>query len=244
MASQTRSEYVKLVHGLQNGSSGIVTATPQSALVTLLRELFEAWGRVAKSQSREDFLRWLETANTASDKPGDDRTLGLLDTLDDFLLSAVVELEMLANRELEPLELEHKLKELWQHTYARYATTEERRLREIFVRRGRALQSRIYSSPEERRRIYRTSLPPRAASRLIGKYDEIVEHLRLGASYAYWQIPERRIYMEDLVRLLADALGLRLDTVWRSQLGWWLVPTFAKNPRPNEIGLTPIQMTR
>ena len=120
---------------------------------------------ISTSNRQDNFLTWLEkTAPLDSGNNLSDAQLSAietLDSLDSILLSAIVEIEQLAANDLNPNELEEQLQNIWQRSFTHYASREQERLENLFIRRGRALKTEIYKDLSQRRRLYRTSLPPR-----------------------------------------------------------------------------------
>jgi len=232
---QARDRYFTLVEGLQRQSEvDDGSANAQSPLAELLIYLEKQWRRLSGSEARGNFLDWLEqTAPLAArDDLTDDTGLAAieaLDSLDGLLLSAIVEIEQVAEEELSADELENRLKKIWQRSYAHYASKEEARLEEFFIRRGRALKVRIYPDSSRRRLLYRTSLPPRSGAGLLNLYPMIRRHLETGEEYALWNHDERFDYIRTVIgqlgtlpRFSLSEKAGRTKVVWHEVLRWWL----------------------
>ncbi|QLE40705.1 DEAD/DEAH box helicase [Nostoc sp. C052] len=164
-----------------------------------------------------------------------------LDSLDSILLSAIVEIEHLTAKDLSPNELEEQLQKIWRRSFAYYASFEQERLENLFIKRGRALKTEIYSNYSQRRRLYRTSLPPRAGNELLTIYPRLKEQLALGGNYAIWTVEKRFNYIQNIVIILTSLSKFKLDdtsgnVTWNEILGWWLDPNKAiKKPKPTQI---------
>jgi len=234
---QARNNYFDLIDSLRRPSDPSDRDTDaQSPLAELLTYLEEQWHRLPAPEAQGSFFDWLE--QTAPIETQDYVTNGdslaaieALDSLDGILLSAIVELEQIAEEELSADELEDHLKRIWQRTYAHYASREEARLRDIFVRRGCALKEKIYPDSSRRRRLYRTSLPPRSGHKLLNLYPAIRQHLEGGAEYALWDHDERFDYIRIVVNKLGTLPRFRLaekagraKVIWYEVLRWWLDP--------------------
>jgi len=192
------------------------------------------WDQLLGPDSDSHFANWLE--QTAPLEWGEEvqEAVETLDTLDGVLLSAIEELEQIDQQQLAPGELEGRLKHVWQRSYAHFASHEEAQLAGYFVTRGRALSERIYPDSSQRRRLYRTSLPPRSGNALLNLYPTIQKHLMTGTKYADWTGSEQFEYMRATVEMLAGLrrFGLeskagRSEVDWRDILHWWLDPLSA-----------------
>ena len=161
---QARNRYENIIGSLaidlNTLQSGYLGSSP---LAQLLTQLKEQWERLAHG-ANVSFFDWLEHAKPLDEQSDPDPAIESLDVLDSILLSAIVELEELAQNRISSGDLEDRLREIWQRTYARYASVHEEELSSIFVRRGKAVQDNIYTQREHRRKLYKTSLPPRSES--------------------------------------------------------------------------------
>jgi hypothetical protein len=236
---QARNRYFSLVEKLK-GQSGldVESADAQSPLAELLFYLEDQWKHLPGSEAGDSFLEWLEQTAPLElgDDLGDESTAAIeaLDSLDGLLLSAIVEIEQVAEEELSVDELEERLKRIWQRSYAHYASQEEARLEQLFIRRGRALKTKVYPTQSQRRRLYRTSLPPSSGNQLLDVYPRIREHLEAGREYILWSLYERFDYVRTVAsqlgtvskfRLREKAGGTKVD--WQNVLRWWLDPDWA-----------------
>lgn len=240
-ARQYRQEYEKLVDEFQAQGQAQNEATQAlSPLAELILHLEETWRHIPGVGDTKDFLNWLEQteplkAKSKNEEDGTSAAIETLDTLDSLLLAGIVELEQLAHGDVSADQLEERLRQIWQRSYAHYAANEESRLQEFFVRRGRTLQTKIYPSAHQRRRLYRTGLPPQHGSQLLDIYPSFKENLQRGSEYALWT-PEKRLnYIKDLVGLLITVPKYKpVDKTkqsinkWSEVLQWWLNPLSVK----------------
>jgi len=239
--------YEELVSSLETATSATGAGTPQdnasSALGRLLGSLHDAWSKVATNDSDSAFETWLEqTAVSATDDP--DTATQYLDSLDTFLLAAIHEVEELRESELMPAEMEAELISIWRRTYAFAAANEEERLRTIWVARGRAIKT-LYPDVGHRRRIYRSSLSPRSATRLLDRAEAVRAELVAGADYAIRSAEQQLDFLRKILATLSEVPSFRISTIlgrkknfddWPKLLRWWLLKSsLPRQPKPNEI---------
>ncbi|MFN6487181.1 MULTISPECIES: DEAD/DEAH box helicase [unclassified Nostoc] len=243
---EARKRYLSLIGELENQTQAInPNANPLSPLAELLLRLEEQWQLISSSNRQDNFLKWLEkTAPLDPDNNLSDAQLSAietLDSLDSILLSAIVEIEQLEAKDLSHNELEEHLQKIWQRSFAHYASREQKRLENLFIRRGRALKAEIYKDLSQRRRLYRTSLPPRDGNQLLTLYPRLKQQLALGGNYAIWTVEERFNYIQSIVSNLTSLSKFRLsdsskNVSWNEILCWWLDPIRAiKQPKPSQI---------
>ncbi len=233
-ANQARAKYEELLLGLEIATDGQQPAGgSKSPLAELLTALYRQWSQAAHSTSQQAFLKWLESTATLSPTASAVNTPALietLDSLDSVLLAAIVEVESLTDATISSTELEAKLAEIWRRSYAHYAAQHEALLGGWFLRRGLALRDRIYTDPAERRRLYRSGLPPRLGDQLSKLYPSIRKHLRTGNDYASRDATGRFAFFRDLVALLASHPRFAplpktpKRPEWEDALRWWLDP--------------------
>ena len=206
-----------------------------SPLATLINHLRDKWREIVQNGSDAEFLIWLEQTapiTTQARNEAEEDAIESLDSLDNVLLAAIVEVEQFSAREMELNELEAELRRLWQQTYAYYASQNQAQLQEIFVRRGRTLKSAIYPNYGYRRSLYKTSLPPRSGNQLLTLYRRIRDHLETGGNYLFRQEDEQFIYVRDAIQLIGEVntfsisnlrgRGRGAETSWEVILRWWL----------------------
>jgi len=242
-ARESRREYDNLVTLLKaQGQKQEGAVLARSPLAELLNHLEEMWRHIPGVDNSRNFLDWLEQTEPLTVKDDLDENNGsdaieTLDTLDSILLSGIVEIEQLAHEDINADLLEERLRQIWQRSYAHYATQEESRLQEIFVRRGRALKVKIYPSSRQRRRLYRTGLPPRSGNQLLELYPSFRQALERGSGYALWNEEERLDYIQLLIEQLTslskykrdEKVGKSSKVHWREVLRWWLNPISVQN---------------
>lgn len=212
----------------QDGSEqSYLERSPLAELIALLRD---NWKQISGS-SGDSFLEWLESASPLEEREDPDPALQSLDVLDAVLLSAIVELEQLTQKSIDPADLEERLREIWGKTFAHYSSSQESMLSDIFVARGKAVSKTVYPEEEQRRRFYKTSLPPRSARKLMELCSEARDLLEPGASYALWSREEQFNYIRRIVDLVrrhptfatSEKLGnAKTAPRWDQVLEWWL----------------------
>jgi hypothetical protein len=218
----------------QMGEAGRA-ATPLSALASLIARIGRRW------ESEGELIQWLETTAPVNDESDD---IDALDALDGVLLASIEELTPYDEEELSPDAAEELLKTAWAQTFAHYASTEEERLRDLYLRRGRALCATIYPERPQRHRYYKATLPPRDAEALFALLDGAREHLASGEEFATWNPEARFEYVAKTVEVvssmpkfqLSPKVGRSTTTSWREVLAWWLLPGDPpKDPKPNQV---------
>src|SRR5262249_10132560 len=136
------------------------------------------------------------------------------------------------------LAAEDDLQALWRQSFAAFTSSNEE-LEERFVRRGCVLRSRIYPDKLQRRRLYKTGLPPRSGAQLLSIYPELIRFLKTGKAYASWNHVQRFEYVAQAVNLIStidrfsfpERLNRRVVN-WKDVLAWWFDPV----GRPHDPG--------
>jgi hypothetical protein len=230
-----RQRYRDLIRELPSMAPPVGSSSP-SPLAQLLNDIWDGWRSLTRSTDHEQFLRWLEvTAPAQSMGPTSDAplppVLEALDTLDGLLLSGVVETEEAS----KATATEQQLQDLWQSSFAAIAQARQGQ-QEEFLRRGVAIRSTIYPESAERRRLYRTGLPPCSAYQLLGLYPTVREALLEGAPYASWTRSQKLAYIDRIVGLIGSIDRFRYQEKqnrrridWHHVLAWWLAPADASN---------------
>ncbi|MEG4529741.1 DEAD/DEAH box helicase [Microcoleus sp. D2_18a_D3] len=221
-----------------------------SPLATLINHLLDKWRELVRNGSDAEFLTWLEQTAPITAQPrneSEENAIESLDSLDNVLLAAIVEIEQISAREMEPNELEAELRRLWKQTYAYYASQNQAELEEFFVHRGKALKSTIYPNYGERKRLYKTSLPPISGNQLLTLYRRIRDHLETGADYLSRQEDEQFTYIRDTIRRIGEVntfsisnlngRGRGAETSWEVILHWWLCHRRV-SPQPSETKIS------
>ncbi|MGK7958614.1 MAG: hypothetical protein AB4063_25645 [Crocosphaera sp.] len=253
---QKREKYFSLIEELKSTKNNDNEANPISPLAKLLSYIKEKWQQISSSNSNTDFLTWLENTainednneefltwleNTAPIDVENNDAVESLDSLDHILLSLIVELEQIEGQELKIDDLEAQLQSIWQRSYAYYATQEEQRLEEIFIKRGMALKTTVYQDLSQRRRLYRTSLPPRTGNQLLSLYPEIKQHLMNGQDYVNYSSDEKLNYLKNIIKELNNISKFsfkdpRGNVTWEEILSWWLTHHQAsKQPTKTQV---------
>jgi hypothetical protein len=237
---QVANEYESLIERLAVEQEAGASATGgRSPLAELLTAIWTQWQSAATSKSEAAFLKWLEVTATLKPSAAKANVASLietLDSLDSVLLASIVEIESLAIAALSADELEGKLADIWRRCYAHFASQQEAMLGKWFVHRGKALATRIYPDAEERRRLYRSGLPPRLGDQLSQLYPSVRQYLIDGADYASRDSDDQFAFMKGLVELLAThprfapAKKTPANVAWEDILRWWLDPN---GPVPN-----------
>lgn len=234
--AQAQRRYRRLITELERrGANANQPDRSASALAQLLRLIERLW---RQAFGPGEFATWLEQA-----APADLAVAGIanlataLDTLDNVLLAAIVELEELTGGEREVDDLDVELRRIWARTYAHYAAAEEQRLADLFVRRGEALVTSVYQDREARRRLYRTGLAPLSGVQLLGLYPRLRDHLATGFAYATWNSAEKLAYITTTIELIGTIQGFTLparagrsNVDYRAVLAWWLDPANVRRP--------------
>src|SRR5262249_2065201 len=143
-----------------------------SPLSMLLEDLWAQWRGLSGSEDRGRFHHWLEVTappRTQQAAPAESpravanaAAFACLDALDGILLSAIVE----GAEVHSAVQAEDELQSFWRCSFAAVAGAVESH-QETFLRRGRAVRTTIYPEAAERRRIYRTGLPPVSAYQML-----------------------------------------------------------------------------
>lgn len=239
--------YRELIGKITQGDTRRQDARAESPLAALLSLLREEWRKLSNDDSDAAFQVWLEM--TKVELSADEETLPpaveCLDTLDAVLLAAVEELQQLrtGTEELPSAELEDALRGIWDKTFAKVAASTEGLLSQIFLSRGAVIPT-LYPDRKERRRIYKTSLPPLSARELLARVAPIRAHLERGVSYATATRTERYAFVEETVALIAGMPRFapgpkvgRANADWKAVLYWWLDPGEAPiRPKPEHVG--------
>ena len=237
-----RNLYNSLVRQLQEPPIDVNDGAV-SPLATLINHLQNKWRELVRNGSDAEFLIWLEQTEpiTREANESEEDAIESLDSLDNVLLAAIVEIEQISAREIEPNELETELRRLWKQTYAYYASQNQAELEEFFVHRGKALKSTIYPNYGQRKRLYKTSLPPRSGNQLLTFYRRIRDHLETGGDYLSRQEDEKFTYIRDAIQLIGEVNAfkgkdVKINTRWEVILRWWLCHERAsQKPRETQI---------
>jgi hypothetical protein len=114
----------------------------------------------------------------------------------------------------------------------------------VWLTRGRVIKDR-YPDAATRRRIYRTSLSPRSALRLVARADAIRAALVAGANYATLSVDDRLAFIAGVLTLILQVPSFHLNEGigsgrnrrdWQIVLRWWLAKaSLARQPATKDI---------
>ncbi len=240
--------YKQLVAQIEDTIAAAGKDTPadeaSSPLAHLLRALESAWKDLAGGGAPAEFDTWLEQTAIRLTAQELAPAYKYLDSLDAFLIAALQEVEELRQVELDPVQVEAELSAIWRRTYAFAAHQDETRMAGIWLARGRAIKA-VYPDAAQRRRIYRTSLSPYSAIRLIELAAEVRAALQGGADYAHWTVEQRFNFICSVFDLLSQVPSFQIATQlgrrkkfqdWPQLLRWWLAkPTLPDQPESKDI---------
>jgi len=243
-----RSQYQKFVLSMELATSsafhGEVDDRGSSPLALLLNSLQHAWEDLSGDGTWEAFANWLEQTAVVNNPDDTNSTIQMLDSLDAFLIAAIQEIEELRQGEIGPQQLEADLIAIWRKTYAFAAAHDEDRLAKTWLARGRAIIA-IYPDAAQRRRIYKSSLPPRSATSLINMSEELRGILQSASGYSRWTTDQRLAFINSVFEALSRVPAFRISTKlgkkkhfedWRMILRWWLAkPTLLKQPNARDV---------
>lgn len=264
LTSRQWDGYAALISTVERSTAAANVGQPldaaSSALGLLLNKLEEAWRELTGGATNDEFETWLEQTvlvnedENNGDGEGDEEeeegeeerelAFGYLDSLDAFLLAALQEVEELRNTELTPAQVEDELTAIWRRTYAFAAAHEEDRLARIWLARGRAIKT-LYPNARQRRRMYKSSLSPRSATRLLRQAEAIRAALQAGAGYMRFSTEQQFEFIRGILEQLSLIPAFRISTKlgkkrtfrdWPTLLRWWLAKrTLATQPEPKQI---------
>lgn len=246
-SQSARKNYQLIINKLTKAQLPQENTQVISPLGALMSYIVEEWIQVSKSRSISDFMDWIEKTAPLEDTP--EKKGGVaeeaLDSLDGYLLSILVEQEMLTGQEMNRSDLEQYLIDVWRKTYAHYVMRRGEFWEKVFTTRGQTLQTKIYPNAEIRRRLYRTSVAPRYGKRILNNYSEIREHLKTGINYPTWSVEDRLQFIFTTVELISNlgkfmipkSFGRGKKPPVRDEiLIWWLNPSGAPNrPTKNQV---------
>jgi hypothetical protein len=246
--SEIMSNYKQLNRSIFSSSE----VTVKSPIGTLLTRIRSIWKRLSGSDSDLEFEKWLEkTADgTVHAESGSTEILeeiktelaDNIDTLDGILVAAIAEMD---DENASASDIEERLRGVWKSAYTHWIVGENEKFAGYFVRRGVGISQSIFVDSSERKRIYKTSLPPRRARVLFEKKNEILDHLRTGIDYLFWDSERKFKYIEGAIGLLRqvpdfqtkESLQIGRGKIpWHVVLKWWLAPVLSeKKPSVGSI---------
>lgn len=200
-------------------------ASPLGRLLAWVEELAEEAGI-----SADALPGWLEEV---SPRNLEGPILNAIDALDQVILSAIAEVEAMADRELTTVELETCLQALWSASFASIAAVSEDQTGVQIRRRGHGVV-REYNERRERKRLYMLGLPPARGKKFFDTAARLEAYMRGGDAFEAMDEVERASWLTGLVDLLRldPALGFKdpgeskrtmeIQENWKDHLSWWL----------------------
>ena len=236
----TRQKYQNFINEISEGSEVSLPKKGRGPLANLLKYIEVKWFEISNDPQIDYFINWLET--TIHDPSGETNDAAeALDTLDGLLIEALEEQEQRIDKELTETDLELFIQNLWKNSFSYYSSLEKELLGTILLTRGKVLNSKIYPERSLRKKLYRTSLPPREGKILIKALDEFYDLLKSGEDYYFWDSNERVEYIEELIEDVQRVPSFSLtdpprNANWQEILRWWLDPDNApKKPSPTQV---------
>ncbi|NUN07125.1 MAG: DEAD/DEAH box helicase [Bdellovibrio sp.] len=223
-----RTSFNSLIKDL---TSQVPVANHGSPLGILIDLIWEQWRAISNSNDPVQFYKWLELINpTTIDwndlSPQRKRIYSAVDSLDQFLVSAIEELESLEERELDTVELESELKELWSKCYARVAAGNEDLCKSIFLKRGMSIPTRIYEQRSARKKLYLSGMPPRNTAEFLTLLPSLQQLLIEGKDFGVWSRKQRFNYLCSIVSILQSLSFIKIanedNLDWKDIFSWWL----------------------
>lgn len=205
--------------------------SPRSPLAAAMEDLRTQWAEMTGVTELEPFLRWLEVTTLQSLSVSQAEAFGSIDAIDNVLLSALVESEEMSGSTA----WEEKLKSLWNASFGAHTASNEVKL--SFLRRGEAIPS-LYSNRTDRRRLYRTGLPPSTALELLARMPRIRELFETGRPYGRWAQVRRLQFIVSVVEEIGQIKRFKPPAdaeEWQEILAWWLVHDSETFPTPKKI---------
>jgi hypothetical protein len=224
-----------------------------SPLALLLEELRAKVRTHFRHITDEAFLSWLESVapDDVSEEAGTGATgvyariADTVDELDAFILTALEELRGLDD-ELDGVEAETRLADLWRRTFTVAAAAQEAWLEQAVLRRGRAIISDIYPDADERRRLYQYGFSPYVGRRFEAVAPRIANFIEAAADYGSENAATRLSHFINIGELLKEDRGFgfrirdtqtdkRMLENWTDILAWWMRSPGADHPAANDL---------
>ncbi|RSK49685.1 DEAD/DEAH box helicase [Bacillus canaveralius] len=242
-----RKNYFRIIDELTNAQLPEEDTSVLSPLGALMSHIKDAWVQVSNSRSVPEFMEWLERTVPLEDQAKGNKLIAeeALDSLDGFILSILVEQEMMTGHQINSSDIEQYLIEVWRKTYAKYVMNQVKFWERVFATRGRAVQKNIYPDAEIRRRLYRTSVSPRFGKKILNDYRSIREHLITGENYPEWSVEERLKFIIETVELISNLGKFKIPDIygkgknapaWEEIMTWWMNSSGArKSPTKKQV---------
>lgn len=189
-----------------------------SALFKLLEMIYNKWQKITHETGSQKFIEWIENARPIDDN---NEATDALDHLDEFLLSAIEEIDSSANIN----DLEDKISKIWGNTYANYINNIDYLFyKNVINLRSKALLKTIYPNKKYRNYFYKVSLSPKITMELIAKYSEIHKILKEGESYFSLGNNCRINYIMKIVQIFNEIEKIKIDKKFetiKKHIEWW-----------------------
>jgi len=235
--------YFQIIKLLTQVQSAEEATKPLSPLGALMSHMASAWMQISGSNSETEFITWLEKTVPLDDSVNESDLSAeeSLDTLDGYLLTLLVEQELINGQEMNSSKLEDFLIDVWKKTYTKYVMSRIDIWERAFTTRGKAVHEKLYPDPELRRRLYKTSVAPRYGRKILNAYRVIHEHMLTGKNYPEWSDEKQIQFIIETVELVSGLGKFEISNkmgksaVKRSEiLTWWLNPTRANKSPTNK----------
>lgn len=246
-----RADYESLVNALlEDEQANNNVASPLAMLLHTIENKF----RLLYGLSAEEFLQWMdqisplevsENAGLAVNEPFA-RLADSLDELDGVLLTAIEEVSSSKLAELNRIDLEAFLANLWQSTFSVVAAHQEAWLESAFVRRGHAIISTVYTDEAERKRLFQYGFTPHVGRRFEMVAPSIKELIQSADGYYEKNTTEKLDFFRKVGDFLTDNRGFGFRTRntqtdinllenWHNLLSWWMSDPESDMPEPEEL---------
>ena len=214
--------YRSVVDGLTRAVEPPVPASAIQTLVDRIRRHFD----IMVTDQTHTFDEWLEESCPNPNVVADLRARQAIEDLDAFAISILAELEMMGTFPESRVDVEERIQELWQFTYAAATDIDERYMRALVSGVESARTSIVRNRIQP---LYRTSLRRNSAELLLGRLPQLRTLFQEAAGYATWDVTARIEYVRRLVEAFLDipqfdfrAELTRRDVAWEELLRWWL----------------------
>lgn len=242
-AKRNRAAYDDLLNKLGSALTKpkSVTKNDVGPLENLILHIHSRWSDIAKSDSDDAFISWLETTNCDDPTDNNKDAIDSLDTLDGIILGAIAEIESHFVDDKITVKYEDILQRLWKNTFSYYSATIKDDIEQVIMTRGKTVFKKLYPDRNIRKSIYKTNLAPREGKVLISTISVIKELFAKGNSYYSWNETNRVKYIIELIELMQEFQSFKLDKTtkkedWKEILHWWVDPvSSATKPTPEQV---------
>ncbi len=196
--------------------------SPRSAFLELLHLIYSQWSNISGSTDENLFFNWLESVDPLLKSDRDIELKKAVDNLDYFIISAIVEMEEIKN--IDPMDLENKLKIIWSKTYAYHIIQNESFWEKVYLKRAKSIYLKIYPDKKVRKNIYKSTTNPKSAFEVINISQDIENLLVSTEKYSIWSNSERYTFFEKLFTYIGSIDKFRFGQSkldWKIYLKWW-----------------------